>query len=452
MNRIQRPYLLPALLLALLVALLLAAGCAQAPTESSEDESVPGATTQGKSFDTTQPCPFVVVSDSLAATQNSSMREAQSVNLFPALIAGQAGWPYEFARISAPGFPAALVIKSLDPLSIEQSTKDPGEWGTRTNPGAVICNVSVPGAKVGDALLGDPQSYHVQDYEPVFLGNQALVMKLSGAPSPGAAYPLSQVAYAEALRPETAILWLGSNDVLWSALMADASYITPEHTFRQNYREAISRIAATGADLVVANIPDVTVIPFLVTPEEFGTQLAESLGVNPSMAEALAAAVGVGPGDHTTLNVWEYLTLVPPSETCFDEATWTSACLLPPGLVFTAEELDATQEATRRFNRIIRFEAWRHHAAFVDIHAILNLVDRYGYWVGPGRVITTDMLGGVFTLDGIHPTNTGHAVIANAFITALNWRYGAGIPWVSVRDAYDDDPLVPENIFAMAAP
>ena len=79
-------------------------------------------------------------------------------------------------------------------------------------------------------------------------------------------------------------------------------------------------------------------------------------------------------------------------------------------------------------------------------------MDRYGYWVGPGRVITTDMLGGVFTLDGIHPTNTGHAVISNAFITALNWRYGAGIPWVSVRDAYESDPLVPENIFAMAAP
>lgn len=34
--------------------------------------------------------------------------------------------------------------------------------------------------------------------------------------------------------------------------------------------------------------------------------------------------------------------------------------------------------------------------------------------------LTTDFLGGFFSLDGIHPTYTGHALLANEFIHVLN--------------------------------
>jgi hypothetical protein len=57
-------------------------------------------------------------------------------------------------------------------------------------------------------------------------------------------------------------------------------------------------------------------------------------------------------------------------------------------------------------------------------------------------VLTTDYLGGVFSLDGIHPSRTGHALIANAFIEAINTRFGEAIPAVDVARIAVRDPLV----------
>ena len=42
----------------------------------------------------------------------------------------------------------------------------------------------------------------------------------------------------------------------------------------------------------------------------------------------------------------------------------------------------------------------------------------------------------------VHPTNTGYGVIANAFIGALNDRFDADIPYVSIDQLAKTDPLV----------
>ena len=80
-------------------------------------------------------------------------------------------------------------------------------------------------------------------------------------------------------------------------------------------------------------------------------------------------------------------------------------------------------------------------AVLVDIHTFLNLVDFASVVVG-GRRITTDFLGGAFSLDGVHPTNTGYALIANEFIHAMNAHFNGGIRPVVVRKVQKADPLV----------
>ena len=77
----------------------------------------------------------------------------------------------------------------------------------------------------------------------------------------------------------------------------------------------------------------------------------------------------------------------------------------------------------------------------VDIHPLTDDLRERGYVVG-GQRLTTDFLGGIFSLDAVHPTNTGYAVIANEFIKALNSQAAAGIPPVNVRDIQRADPLV----------
>jgi hypothetical protein len=42
--------------------------------------------------------------------------------------------------------------------------------------------------------------------------------------------------------------------------------------------------------------------------------------------------------------------------------------------------------------------------------------------------------GGFFSLDGIHPTPRASAIVANAFIKAINAQYGASVPLANVND------------------
>jgi hypothetical protein len=62
-----------------------------------------------------------------------------------------------------------------------------------------------------------------------------------------------------------------------------------------------------------------------------------------------------------------------------------------------------------------------------------------------GKQLTTDFLGGIFSLDGIHPTNTGYGIVANAFIDVINQTYGTAIPLVSLDQIHQTDPLVPQD-------
>ena len=70
---------------------------------------------------------------------------------------------------------------------------------------------------------------------------------------------------------------------------------------------------------------------------------------------------------------------------------------------------------------------------------VSDLNDR-GYVVN-GRRLTTAFLGGLFSLDGGHPSLTGHAIIANEIIKTMNRRTGAAIPPVSVSRVAVADPL-----------
>jgi hypothetical protein len=109
-------------------------------------------------------------------------------------------------------------------------------------------------------------------------------------------------------------------------------------------------------------------------------------------------------------------------------------------VVLDAGEVDTIRAVTVAYNRIIAREAWRAGAALADIHGLLDCVSARGVVVG-GRRLTTEFLGGLFSLDGIHPTNTGYALIANEFIRMLNQRFQARIPPLSLRAVAGEDPL-----------
>jgi hypothetical protein len=93
------------------------------------------------------------------------------------------------------------------------------------------------------------------------------------------------------------------------------------------------------------------------------------------------------------------------------------------------------------YNAVIAQEAAASGAVLVDIHSVLNDLAAHGAVVG-GQKLTTDFMGGLFSYDGVHPTNTGYAILANEFIKAMNRNLAAGIPPISIEQVAKTDPLI----------
>ncbi len=360
---------------------------------------------------------LVVVGDSLSAGyQNGSLLATQQVNGYANLVAKQAGVPLVLPLIDKPGVPPVLQLISVSPLVIAPST-DPIPSMPRLNFTQQVTDLAVPGATVSDALNRVPFAGTTDDY--------AMTNLVLGFPGILATPPIlkTQVQWAQALQPTTVILWIGNNDALGAAINGNAN-VTPVSEFAACYAKVVDALASTKATLVIANIPDVTSIPYLFSVPK----LAALFGAPKSL---IMARLGLGPGDYVSL---DYLSEA-------GAIVQTGVGTLPDNAVLTASEAATISEAVEAYNFIIKWEARRVGATLVDINELFQDISKRGYVVN-GRRITTGFLGGVFSLDGIHPTNTGYAVVANEFIKTMNRTVDADIPPVSVAQVAKTDPLI----------
>lgn len=360
---------------------------------------------------------LVIVGDSLSAGfQNFSLLDSQQVHGYANLIAQQAGVALPLPLIAPPGIPPVLELVSLGPppVIVPASGTSPG----RDNPFLQAFDLGIPGATVQDALTTRPSF-------PITPSNVLTDMVL-GFPGVFQGVLRNQVEWAEALRPTTIVVWIGNNDALGAVLAADASLLTPVPQFQAAYAELMDRLAATGATLVVANIPDVTLIPFLTSAEKVAAQIGVPLSV-------IGPILGIGPGDFVTPDAFPLIQAILVSHTLSGP--------LPPNVVLTASEVATIRAATDAYNSFIAQEAQAKGAALVDTHTIFNRFRAQGLVVN-GQRLRTDFLGGIFSLDGIHPTNTGYAVVANEFIKTLNTNFAAAIPPLSVEQVAKTDPLI----------
>lgn len=357
----------------------------------------------------------------MAGFQNGSLRGSQQTHGIAALIAQQAGVPMTLPLIGEPGIPNALQLVDVGPPLVIAPV--PGVSVGRTDYFTQPTNLSVPGHRVQDALTLRP-SYPPQNLTDLILGFPGLLAGVSR----------SQIEWVEAMEPTTVIVWLGPNDTLGAALDADASLVTPEPEFASDYSELMSRLSATGAAIVVANIPDVTTIPYLTSAENLAATLRLPLAY-------IGPVLGLNPGDYITPAAFG------PIQEIF---AGVASGPLPPNVVLDASEVSIIQTATSRFNAIIAAEARAHGAALVDTFGLLNSWKTAGF-VANGRRLTTGFLGGIFSLDGFHPTNTGAAATANLFIRTMNREFSTGIPPVNVNAVAKQDPLVLPSVGHPAA-
>ena len=96
------------------------------------------------------------------------------------------------------------------------------------------------------------------------------------------------------------------------------------------------------------------------------------------------------------------------------------------------DELNAISTAQAKYNAVIEALAQANGLAFVDAKATLAQVANGGIPFDAGVVTSTFVQGGAFSLDGVHPTPRGYALVANTIIDAINATYNSTVPKVNI--------------------
>jgi len=90
--------------------------------------------------------------------------------------------------------------------------------------------------------------------------------------------------------------------------------------------------------------------------------------------------------------------------------------------------------ATTNFNNTIDNLATQFDLAIFDVNTFFNGVATNGFQAGSAFMTADFVTGGTFSLDGIHPSPRGNAVVANQMIGIINAKYGSNLPTVNPVD------------------
>ncbi len=402
---------------------------------------------------------YVSIGNSITAGyQSGALFQSGQIYAYGNLIAQQTGSPtFEEPLISDPGIGGRMKVASISPFAI---SVDPSS-GTPLNLSypAPYNNLGVPGATVYDVLNATSSktcaSYLFGGSANIFFD---IILRGAG----------SQFAQTKLLHPTFVTIWIGANDVLGYATSGGVSPSSPTATptFQFLYNQMADSIASLGAKVVVANVPDVTSIPFFNT---VGPMMAletpwsalKGLGVVGLVYEKHGEYVGTGVADSTALLTGQVLItltgssyaglLGKPTGQFYRDNHYPA---LPPGidttkpfgfhpqnpwpdaLILDASEIQTAQASTQAFNATISTLASAHGWGLVDIYSIFNQMRANDFQGGTMMngidFFTTYVSGGLFTLDGVHPTAQAQGIIANAFLSVINQKFGSNYSMINV--------------------
>jgi hypothetical protein len=329
-----------------------------------------------------------------------------------------------------------LGITSLSPVS---GAGDINIFLTSVAAQGPFNNMGVPGAKAITAVYpgyGNPAN-GAGNFNPFFTRMLA----------PSEFATASMLSKAAAQQPTFFSLFLGNNDVLGYAMSGGTSdAITPSAGgpgvgFDASIDAIITTMTANGAKGVIGNVPDITSLPYFTTIPYNGLKLNATQAAQLSAAyaplgisftegyNAFIIADASAPGGMRKITSSEFILLSTPQDS-LKCAGWGSTKPIPNQYTLISTEVSNIQNAVAAYNTKLQQTASTNGLAYVDVNAFMAKA-KTGVMYNGVNVTTTFVSGGAFSLDGIHLTPRGNALLANEFIKAINTKYGSKIPHVN---------------------
>ena len=297
---------------------------------------------------------------------------------------------------------------------------------------------------------------------------------------------LTMVRAAASLHPTLATVWLGANDVL-KYMGSGGRFVGGDNSAAQAKADLLAALQAlkyAGAKTVVLNLPSVLETPYfmrvtipkhpkqicavqtflycVIIEANLGAPLAKQLTTQVADAYHLDTPNGCTPA--STTRPCGYVTLQGALEGIQYFATtggfknlpdfdctgpnFTKPCVPGSGLgsfYITPEFAGRIQTLNNNINTGIGEAATYTQSAFIDVRTLFdgvvsgNPANPYfekAVSVNPGTCCTLASGAGLVSFDGLHPSNTGYALIAYYVIQAVNQRYGQHIREIDIQKAY----------------
>ncbi|HVV43612.1 MAG TPA: hypothetical protein VHC72_00355, partial [Bryobacteraceae bacterium] len=201
------------------------------------------------------PSSFVVIGEGLAAGMaDFSLRDIYQDKSFPAQMARQMNVPFPQPLIQPPGIGN---VPGFQPLPVRLPGVLQGSVREPFPPTAdLLHNISIPGARLVDAMTREPGSPLIQPKDP----QQTMVNMILGYPAliAGTSIPLlTQTEYAIlGVNPTFVLVELGYYDVLSAAVADNPAALPDTGVFLGNYANLIRTLKSKGAKVLVTTIPD----------------------------------------------------------------------------------------------------------------------------------------------------------------------------------------------------
>jgi hypothetical protein len=411
---------------------------------------------------------YVAVGSSHTAgyADNSLYKSAQQ-NSYPAILAqqfklagggnftqpyvnGESGWPYDttlnLERLILGYHTGCDGVTSLLPGNYPNAD-------TANNNGSISIagpynNQGVPGVRCVDYLWHTWVAVAVTQHAPYayrFYKNPA------GSPQDELNYTVNK------LNPTMFTVWLGNDDaILGYAAKAGGQAsantlpifdgrdtfiapndISPVSLFAREYDSVVIALTKNGAKGALLNIPDIASFPFFTTVPVNALTLtdieAAALNLEYGGANSIHFVAGNNyfviedhNGNKRQIKDGEFIILTVPQDS-LKCAGWGSTKAIPKQYVLTADEVGNVRTAVSLFNSVIQQEATTHNLAYVDMNSFMKTLQTGIVYSGV-NYSATFVSGGAFSLDGIHFSPRGNAIVANQIIMALNSKYGSSVP------------------------
>ncbi|MBT28224.1 MAG: hypothetical protein CMO01_01095 [Thalassobius sp.] len=342
----------------------------------------------------------------------------------------------------------------------------PGEIPTvYTGDKTELNNFGVPGILLGQLVSPETGNPNSALYNPLYA---------RFATQPGVSTILGD---ALSTLPSFFTLWIGGNDVLGYAISGatNEAIFTDPATFEYLYSLVLQSILATGAKGVVANIPNITDVPFFNTIgynflsldsataaqlnagyAEFngGIQLYNSTpglpesqqrptvsfqeGANAFLIEDedLPDLTAFGIPSIRQMTADEMVGMTVPQDSI---STWLmNGEGIPDEYILTSIEIEEINQRVIDLNTIIAnlvTSLGGDNVGLVDINSIFQNfassgITRY-YDVTVDATLAPPF--GLFSLDGVHPNSRGSAFVANQFIDVINSKFNSTLPYVELE-------------------